>query len=184
MSYITSNWSAVIDFYISVMLRSEGCVWARLGIIWWWAVSRHITCWRRNKEALWDHHFIFRVPGPVDHAFTTLHGEVDVGHHRYRRKSLDAGDCVRKEREKLAPPWREWATSSFDISLSTSVMPQWTNIYTRRVSYVCILSIKNNCKRFRYTGGVESFPNPTTFPVCRLSERCVCVCAPKPSVIC
>lgn len=51
------------------------------------------TCWLGNKEALWDDHFIFRVPGPVNHAFTTLHGEVDVSHHRHCWKSLDAGHC-------------------------------------------------------------------------------------------
>ena len=89
-----------------------------LWIICRWAVSRHITCCRRNKEALWDHHFIFRVPGPVDHAFTTLHGEVDVGHHRYCRKSLDAGDCVHKEREKLVPLRHESSPFSCDFSLS------------------------------------------------------------------
>ena len=51
------------------------------------------TCWLGNKEALRDDHFIFRVPGPVDHAFTTLHGEVDVSHYRHCWKSLDAGHC-------------------------------------------------------------------------------------------
>lgn len=55
---------------------------------------RSRTCWLGNKETLRDDDLIFRVPGPVDHAFTTLHGEVDVSHHGHRWKPLDAGHCT------------------------------------------------------------------------------------------
>lgn len=52
---------------------------------------RSRTRWLGDKETLRDDDLIFRVPGPVDHAFTTLHGEVDVSHHGHRWKPLDAG---------------------------------------------------------------------------------------------
>lgn len=66
--------------------------WTRTGSSSVWYNQSH-TCWLGNKEALWDDHFIFGVPGPVNHAFTTLHGEVDVSHHRHCGEPLDAGHC-------------------------------------------------------------------------------------------
>lgn len=66
--------------------------WAKTDFSAWAVQSR--TCWLGDKEALRDDDLIFRVPGPVDHAFATLHGEVDVGHHRHCWKPLDAGHCT------------------------------------------------------------------------------------------
>lgn len=52
------------------------------------------TCWLGDEESLRNDDFILRIPGPVHHAFTALHGEVDVSHHRHCWKPLDAGHCT------------------------------------------------------------------------------------------
>ena len=51
------------------------------------------TCSLGQEDSLGDDHLVLRVPGPVHHALTTLHGEVDVSHHRHSWKPLYAGHC-------------------------------------------------------------------------------------------